>query len=186
MTGMDARHPWDNDPAEKTFYKVVSSENDTPFEQFDNRFVSFNRTNDPKCQTLLIILATQRLVIQGKVPELIENGLGDDFRSTGVNNSMLWLDQLAFMAKNFEQLGVPVYITGKRANDFARLAIALLNYDTRHLNDETRTLFSIAERNTLMDMIDLVDQELKRGYLPIDRARLFMKQSRELMEQLKH
>ena len=186
MTGMDPRHPWDNDPAEKTFYKVVSSDNDTPFEQFDNRLVSFNRTDDPKCQTLLIILATQRLVIQGKVPELIENGLGDDFRSTGVNNSMLWLDQLAFMAKNFEQLGVPVYITGKRANDFARLAIALLNYDTRHLDDDTRTLFSLAERNALMDMIDLVDHELRSGYQPIDRVRLFMKQSRELLEQFKH
>lgn len=130
-------------------------------------FVSYCHPQERRCTAFWIITTTKQLIQEGKASELLEmnGGLSKDFSADGRNTTLLdieTLDQIAWPIGNYD---IPYRMSMTQGYDLARLAVALLNYDTNHAEDDTPTLCTTGERAVIMEMITLVHTTIAQSTL---------------------
>lgn len=120
-------------------------------------FVSYCRPEERRCTAFWVTMTAGLLVKEGKASELLEipGGLPSDFKEDGRSEDLLTikgLDRLSWQLGGCE----PYSMSVAQAYELAQLAVALLNYDAYHADDETPLLCAVSEREIVIDMIKLV------------------------------
>lgn len=129
-------------------------------------FTSYCRPEERRCTAFWITMTIGQLVKEGKASELLDmhGGLPSDFKEGGRSESLLTietLDRMSWQLGGYE----PYSMSVAQAYELAQLAVALLNYDANHADDETPLLCAVREREIVIDMI-------KRVHAAADRSTL--------------
>lgn len=121
-------------------------------------FVSICRTGEQRCTAYWIVNTMKQLVSEGKASELLEmrGGLSAHFAEGGRSSDFLNPELLGNMAWKLGTYDVPVALSVSQAYELAELAVALLNYDVNHADDDMPILCMALERKVVIDMIELV------------------------------
>ena len=120
-------------------------------------FTSYCRPEERRCTAFWVTMTTRQLVKEGKASELLEmhGGLRSDFKEGGRSEDLLTgeaLDRMSWQLGGYE----PYSMSVAQAYELAQLAVALLNYDANHADDETPLLCAVREREIVIDMIKRV------------------------------
>lgn len=78
----------------------------------------------------------------------------------------------ATLDKFDEMINLRVVMSTDQARNLAKIAVALLNYDVRHVGDNTRILFDPFTRNDVIRLIRSVDPELIDDLHPLDQSKM--------------
>lgn len=175
----DHKGPWASDLEKKTFYWVPG----------EWPFVAYRRSGiDPRYQSaaLAVVRPIMRLTIHGNVWDIIGTDLSDEFKPDGASHKVLTYTALNTWANELSWPDTPCPLTRVQAYRLAQLGAALLNFDTRNLNQETKEVIRIHpdDRAMVEEMINLVilglgDRESIAEILPIDLAQLRAEQARQ-------
>lgn len=130
------------------------------------KFTSYCRPEERRCTAFWITMTIGQLVKEGKTSELLEmpGGLPNDFKEGGRSSDLLTvegLDRMSWQLGGYE----PYTMSVAQGYELAQLAVALLNYDANHADDETPLLCAMHEREIVIDMI-------KRVHAAVDRSTL--------------
>lgn len=123
-----------------------------------NGFVSYCRPEYRRCTAFWIVMTTAQLVAAGKDSELLEmnGGLPSDFGEGGRSSGFLTTEVLGEISWKLGTYDVPYRMSLTQAYELAQLAVALLNYDVNHADDDTPILCTAYERQIVIGMITLV------------------------------
>ena len=88
--------------------------------------------------------------------EFGEGGRSSDYLSTET------LDRLSWALGTYD---TPYRVSVSQAYELAELAVALLNYDVNHADDDTPILCTVEEREVVIGMIELVHAAADRSTL---------------------
>jgi hypothetical protein len=125
---------------------------------YTSGFVSYCRPETRRCTAFWIIVTTSQLVGEGKASELLQmdGGLPNEFGEGGRSSSLLTTETLDGISWQLGTYDTPYRMSVAQAYEVAQLAVALLNYDVNHTEDDTPILCMTHERKIVVDMINLV------------------------------
>lgn len=145
-------------------------------------FVSYCRALDRRCTAFWIVMTTARLVEAGEDSELLEmnGGLPSEFGKEGGSSNLLTTEMLGELSWKFGDHHKPYGVSVTQGYELAQLAVALLNYDANHADDDTPVLCTVFERDIVTDMIVLVHGVASRSnlveqLLEVDKRKLAAK-----------
>ena len=130
-------------------------------------FVSYCRPEDRRCTAFWIIMTVSRLVKEGKASELLEmeGSLSSEFGEGGRSSGYLSTETLDRLSWTLGTYDTPCRVSVSQAYELAELAVALLNYDVNHADDDTPILCTVEEREVVIGMIELVHAAADRSTL---------------------
>lgn len=122
-------------------------------------FVSYCSHTTQDCVAGWVVADALSLANTDRADELIRDPSGE-FAEASESARLVDIDVLRDLELRLDCCDVLCYLSTQEGRDLALLAVALLNYDARHIADDTPVFYQHEERQKVLRLITVVADEL--------------------------